>query len=342
MSQSIADMLSDESREQMKSMIKTNKTIAELKPGEKADGFYLIKSFEVKKTTNGKQYIDIELVDKTGEINAKVWDYSKETEVLIEKNPIVKVRGEVLEWSGTRQLKVNKIREKKDEDNVQIQELIPAAPIEPSEMLEKVKSYIKKIRDNEIRTLTDNILKKYENKLYYYPAAKRNHHSYRGGLLYHNLRMLQSGEKLCQVYDFLNTDYVYAGILLHDICKILEMESDEYGIVSDYSMEGKLLGHIIQGVKEIESEGEKIGIDREKSIVLQHMVLSHHFEPEFGSPKKPMTPEAELLHFLDIMDARMFDFEHFLETVEPGQFTDKIWLLDNRNLYKLKGDNKDS
>jgi 3'-5' exoribonuclease len=72
------------------------------------------------------------------------------------------------------------------------------------------------------------------------------------------------------------------------------------------------------------------------------MVLSHHFEPEFGSPKKPMTPEAELLHFLDIMDARMFDFEHFLETVEPGQFTDKIWLLDNRNLYKLKGDNKDS
>jgi 3'-5' exoribonuclease len=339
MSQSIADMLNDKSREQMKSMINTNKTIAELKPGEKADGFYLIKNFEVKKTTNGKQYIDIELVDKTGEINAKVWDYSKETEELIVENPIVKVRGEVLEWNGARQLKVNKIREKKTEDNVHIQELIPAAPIDLGEMLEAVSSYIKKIKDKEIRALTENILKKYEKKLYYYPAAKKNHHSYRGGLLYHNLRMLQSGEKLCQVYDFLNTDYVYAGIILHDMCKILEMESDEYGIVSDYSMEGKLLGHIIQGVKEIELEGEKIGIDREKSVILQHMVLSHHFEPEFGSPKKPMTPEAELLHFLDIIDARMFDFEHSLETIEPGQFTDKIWLLDNRNLYKLKGDN---
>ncbi|HBC30076.1 MAG TPA: CMP-binding protein, partial [Clostridiales bacterium] len=305
---------------------------------EKADGFYLIKNFEVKKTTNGKQYIDIELVDKTGEINAKVWDYSKETEELIVENPIVKVRGEVLEWNGARQLKVNKIREKKTEDNVHIQELIPAAPIDLGEMLEAVSSYIKKIKDKEIRALTENILKKYEKKLYYYPAAKKNHHSYRGGLLYHNLRMLQSGEKLCQVYDFLNTDYVYAGIILHDMCKILEMESDEYGIVSDYSMEGKLLGHIIQGVKEIELEGEKIGIDREKSVILQHMVLSHHFEPEFGSPKKPMTPEAELLHFLDIIDARMFDFEHSLETIEPGQFTDKIWLLDNRNLYKLKGD----
>ena len=336
MGQSISDMLDDKAREQMNSMIKTNKTIAELRPGEKADGFYLIKNFEVKKTTSGKQYIDIDLVDKTGEINAKVWDYTKENEKIIAENTIVKVRGEVLEWNGARQLKINKIREKRAEDNVYIQELIPSAPIGLDEMLEAVSSYIKKIKDIEIRTLTDNILKKYENKLYYYPAAKRNHHSYRGGLLYHNLRMLQTGEKLCQVYDFLNPDYVYAGVILHDMCKILEMESDEYGIVSDYSMEGKLLGHIIQGIKEIEFEGERIGIDREKSVILQHMVLSHHYEPEFGSPKKPMTPEAELLHFLDIMDARMFDFEHSLETIEPGEFTDKIWLLDNRNLYKQK------
>jgi len=336
MGQSISDMLDDKAREQMNSMIKTNKTIAELRPGEKADGFYLIKNFEVKKTTSGKQYIDIDLVDKTGEINAKVWDYTKENEKIIAENTIVKVRGEVLEWNGARQLKINKIREKRAEDNVYIQELIPSAPIGLDEMLEAVSSYIKKIKDIEIRTLTDNILKKYENKLYYYPAAKRNHHSYRGGLLYHNLRMLQTGEKLCQVYDFLNPDYVYAGVILHDMCKILEMESDEYGIVSDYSMEGKLLGHIIQGIKEIEVEGERIGIDREKSVILQHMVLSHHYEPEFGSPKKPMTPEAELLHFLDIMDARMFDFEHSLETIEPGEFTDKIWLLDNRNLYKQK------
>ncbi|NLJ59074.1 MAG: HD domain-containing protein [Tissierellia bacterium] len=316
-------------------MLKTNKTISELRPGERADGFYLIKNFDVKKTTNGKQYIDIDLVDKTGSINAKVWDYSKETEKLISENPIVKIRGEVLEWNGARQLKVNKIRGKTSEDNVEIAELIPSAPIEPEEMLNSIKSYINKIKDGEIRTLTENIFKKYENKLYYYPAAKKNHHSYRGGLLYHNLRMLQAGEKLCEVYTYLNRDYVYAGVILHDICKILEMDSDEYGVVSDYTMEGKLLGHIIQGIKEIDSEGEKIGINREKSVILQHMVLSHHYEPEFGSPKKPMTPEAEIVHFLDVMDARMFDFQHSLQGIEPGEFTDKIWLLDNRNLYKM-------
>ncbi len=332
---SIEDLLNDKAREQMKSMANAGKNISELKAGEKAEGFYLIKSFDVKKTTNGKQYIDIELVDKTGEINAKIWEYTDEKETLVAGNSIVKVRGEVLEWNGSKQLKINKIRAKMPADSVVISELIPSAPIEQGEMMNSVKSYIDKIKDAEIKLLVENIISKYSNRLYYYPAAKKNHHSYRGGLLYHTLRMLQSGEMLGQVYDFLKMDYVYAGVILHDICKILEMDSDEYGIVSDYTMEGKLLGHIIQGIKEIEIEGEKIGLSKEKSTVLQHMVLSHHYEPEFGSPKKPMTPEAELLHFLDIIDARMFDFEHALEGIEPGRFTDKIWLLDNRNLYKI-------
>jgi len=332
---SIEDILKDKDKEQMKSLLSPQKDIAKLKAGEKVEGIYLIKSFEVKKTAGGKQYIDINLVDKTGEVNAKIWDYSKETEKTVTENGIVKVRGEVLEWSGSKQVKISKVRGTIPQDNVIISELIPSAPVEPTEMLNTIKIYTKKINDSQVRLLVENILAKYNNKLIYYPAAKKNHHSYMGGLLYHTMRMLQSGEKLGQVYSFLNMDYIYAGVLLHDICKIIEMDSDEYGVVSDYTMEGKLLGHIIQGIKEIEIEGEKIGLDREKSVVLQHMVLSHHYEPEFGSPKKPMTPEAEILHFLDIIDARMFDFERALEGTEPGSFTDKIWLLDNRNLYKM-------
>lgn len=330
---SIEDLLNDKSRKQMKSLKNIGKNISELKPGEKAEGFYMIKNFEVKKTTNGKQYIDIELVDKTGGINAKIWEYTDEKEKIVKDSSIVKVRGEVLEWNGSKQFKINKIRARIPSDPVEISELVPSAPIKQEEMLKSVNSYIAKIKDAEIKLLVGNIVSKYKNKLYYYPAAKKNHHSYMGGLLYHTLRMLQSGEKLCQVYGFLKTDYVYAGVILHDICKINEMDSDKYGIVSDYTMEGKLLGHIIQGVKEIEIEGEKIGLSREKSIVLQHMILSHHYEPEFGSPKKPMTPEAELLHFLDIIDTRMFDFERALEGTDPGQFTERIRLLDNRNLY---------
>lgn len=335
---SIEDLLNDKAKEQMKNMSNENKNISEFKAGEKVEGFYLVKNSDVKKTTNGKQYIDIDLVDKTGEINAKIWEYTEEKVAIGSTGSIVKVRGEVLEWNGSKQLKINKIRVKNPHDVIKISELIPSAPIEQDEMLSEVKAYVAKIKDLEIRALVENIVSKYNNKLFFYPAAKKNHHSYMGGLLYHTLRMLQSGEKLGQVYTFLKMDYVYAGVILHDICKILEMDSDEYGVVSDYTMEGKLLGHIIQGIKEIEIEGERMGLSREKSIVLQHMVLSHHYEPEFGSPKKPMTPEAEILHFLDIIDARMFDFEHALEGIEHGKFTDKIWLLDNRNLYKTMGE----
>lgn len=331
---SIGDILRDKEKEQMRNLASPQKKISELKSGEKIESFYLIKSFDVKKTTAGKQYIDINLVDKSGEINAKIWEYTKETDNIVASSSIVKIRGEVLEWNGTKQLKINKIRAKMPTEIIKTSELIPSAPIESSEMLDTVKMYAQKIKDEQVKLLINNILVKYNNKLLYYPAAKKNHHSYMGGLLYHTMRMLQSGEKLGQVYDFLNMDYIFAGVILHDICKILEMDSDEYGVVSDYTMEGKLLGHIIQGIKEIEIEGDKMGLDREKSVVLQHMVLSHHYEPEFGSPKKPMTPEAEILHFLDIIDARMFDFEHALEGMESGTFTDKIWLLDNRNLYK--------
>ena len=335
---SIGDILRDKEKEQMRVLASPQKKITELKAGEKVEAFFLIKSFDVKKTTAGKQYIDVNLVDKSGEINAKIWEYSKETENIVIENSIVKVRGEVLEWNGSKQVKINKVRGKLPAENVKISELIPSAPVETSEMLNTIKMYAAKIKDEQIKLLVETIIEKYNNKLLYYPAAKKNHHSYMGGLLYHTMRMLQSGEKLGQVYDFLNMDYIFAGVILHDICKILEMDSDEYGVVSDYSMEGKLLGHIIQGIKEIEIEGEKVGLDREKSVILQHMVLSHHYEPEFGSPKKPMTPEAEILHFLDIIDARMFDFEHALEGIEPGTFTDKIWLLDNRNLYKPTGE----
>jgi len=333
---SIGDILRDKDREQMRVMATSQKKIIELKAGEKLESFFLIKSFDVKKTTAGKQYIDINLVDKSGEINAKIWEYSKETESIVAESSIVKIKGEVLEWNGSKQVKINKVRGKLPAETVKISELIPSAPVESSEMLNTIKMYANKIKDEQVNLLVENIIGKYSNKLLYYPAAKKNHHSYMGGLLYHTMRMLQSGDKLGQVYDFLNMDYIFAGVILHDICKILEMDSDEYGVVSDYSMEGKLLGHIIQGIKEIEIEGEKIGLDREKSVILQHMVLSHHYEPEFGSPKKPMTPEAEILHFLDIIDARMFDFEHALEVIEPGTFTDKIWLLDNRNLYKMQ------
>jgi len=167
-----------------------------------------------------------------------------------------------------------------------------------------------------------------------HPAAVQNHHALRSGLIYHTLTMLKAGEKLGEVYAFLDMDLLLAGIILHDIAKLDEIAANEWGLASEYTFEGQLLGHIVQGVKQIEKAAGKVGLDEEKSILLEHMLLAHHYEPEFGSPKRPMFPEAEVLHYLDILDARMFDMQKALTEVQPGEFTDRIWVLNNRKLYK--------
>jgi len=147
-------------------------------------------------------------------------------------------------------------------------------------------------------------------------------------------RMLMTGECVCRIYTNLNRDLVCAGVIVHDIEKLNEIMAGPDGIATGYSFEGQMLGHIIQGVKTIDRLTLELGFPREKAIMLEHMILAHHYEPEFGSPKKPLFPEAEVLHYLDILDARMFDMEDALVSTEPGTFSERIWALDNRRIYK--------
>ena len=143
-----------------------------------------------------------------------------------------------------------------------------------------------------------------------------------------------TGERVCEVYTNLNRDLVVTGVILHDMEKLNEIMAETDGIATGYSFEGQMLGHIIQGVKTVDRMTLELGFPREKAIMLEHMILSHHYEPEFGSPKKPLFPVAELLHYLDILDARMFDMEAALEATPAGGFSDKVRTLDNRKLYK--------
>ena len=143
-----------------------------------------------------------------------------------------------------------------------------------------------------------------------------------------------TGVRVCEVYTNLNRDLVVTGVIIHDIEKINEIESNELGISPGYSFEGKMLGHIIQGIKTIDRLTLEMDFPREKAIMLEHMILSHHYEPEFGSPKKPLFPEAEILHYLDIIDARMYDMEDALVATQPGEFSERVFTLENRQLYK--------
>jgi 3'-5' exoribonuclease len=190
------------------------------------------------------------------------------------------------------------------------------------------------MEDEELKKLCVRLLTDHREKLMYYPAAAKNHHAELSGLLYHMKRMLMMAERVCEVYLNLNRDLVAAGVIIHDLEKLNEIEADTLGMASGYSFEGQLLGHLIQGIKSIDRLAEELGIGKEKTIMLEHMILSHHYEPEFGSPKKPLFPEAEILHYLDMIDARMYDMQEALDSTSPGEFSDRIWTLDNRKLYK--------
>ena len=151
--------------------------------------------------------------------------------------------------------------------------------------------------------------------------------------MHHTSTMLRMAEKVCEIYDSLDADLLAAGVILHDLCKITEIAADELGMATDYTREGMLIGHLVQGVAELNRLGREMGVKDELLVMLEHMVLSHHDLPEYGSPKPPMFPEAEVLHCLDLMDARIFEMNRALASIQPGSFTERIWSLD-RKLYR--------
>ncbi|WZL72941.1 HD domain-containing protein [Clostridiaceae bacterium 35-E11] len=319
-----------------------NKKINELKVGEDSQGIFLIKSVAIKTSSNKKSFLDMTLVDKTGEINGKLWDCTQEDEEKYVENQLIKVRGNITEWQGRVQIRIDRIRLITEKDQITIEDFVPSAPYKAEIMYQEVLNYIEKIQNEDMHNIVFQMIEEVKDRLFIYPAAKQNHHAVRSGLLYHIMNMLKTAEKLCEVYTSINKDLLFSGIILHDIAKIDEMAASSLGIVSDYTVEGHLLGHIIQGIKKIDAISKKVNANQEISMLLQHMVLSHHYEPEFGSPKKPMIPEAELLHYIDLIDARMYDMTKVLSNTVPGQFSEKVWVLENRKLYQTTFDKEES
>lgn len=315
-----------------------NKFVIELKPGDKLDELFMLKNSDTKTDKNGNYYLDMVVGDKSGNIICRKFRATNEEISSCKVGNIYKISGLIKEYNGSNNLNANTIELYSIDESMDISDFISAAPIKPEIMIIEIKEFIKKISNKDIRKIVIEIFSLYKEKIMYYPAAKSNHHSFKSGLLYHMLRMLRTAESIGKIYNNMNMDLLYSGVLLHDICKIEEMDSNSLGIVDDYTMEGKLLGHIIMGIKLIEKTAEKLGIEKEITIMLEHMLLSHHYEAEFGSPKKPMFLEAEILHYLDIIDARMYDFENALEGLKPGDFSDRVWVLDNRNIYNSSFD----
>ena len=316
--------------------------VADLQVDMKVTEFYMVKATGVKQDSRGQSYLDIMLMDRTGEITAKKWDLpADEAEGLkgITEGDLVKVKGLITDWKNQKQVRIERIRKATEEDALDINDFVKAAPEDPKAMYDFIHKAVEEFKDEHLKALALKFLDGEKERLLYYPAATKNHHAELGGLLYHMKRMLMNGMRICEVYTFLNRDLLLCGVVVHDMEKLNEIESDRNGVSPGYSFEGQLLGHIALGVREIERMTAEIpGFPREKATMIEHMILSHHYEPDYGSPKKPLFPEAEMLYYLDIIDAHMFDYEDALAKTAPGEFSDRVFTLDNRRMYKPSAD----
>ena len=206
------------------------------------------------------------------------------------------------------------------------------APVDSSVSKEIIERYLAKIENQIIKEIVDVIYQKHKQDFYLYPAATKFHHAYIGGLSYHTATMMKLIDGFIQVYPFLNEDLLISGIFLHDVLKVEEL-SNYAG--PEYTKVGKLLGHITMGVKEIELVAKDLNYtNTEEVILLQHMILSHHYYGNYGSPKKTNIPEALVLHFIDNIDSKLTVLQETLDEVEEGEFTSPIGVLDREKYYK--------
>lgn len=305
------------------------------------EGYAIVKQCEAKTTSKGSEYLDIKLGDKSGEINAKLWDYSPLIHGEFPAESIVKVRGEMTKFAGNDQLKITKIRLTSDSDEVKYEDLIHSADYSGEYMYRKIIERVNGFSDEDLKKLVLHMYEQKKEELLSWPAAYKLHHALRGGLLMHTLSIVKLCEGVCGVYPFINKDLLLTGAMLHDIAKTAEYEVGASGIASGYTVEGNLIGHLVKGAMLVDEAAASLGIPREKAMLVEHMLISHHGEPEYGAAVRPMFLEAELLSELDLMDARVYQISHAIENIDKNEFSSRLWALNDRKIFNHAEKEKD-
>ena len=300
-------------------------------PNGMCDGFAILKKCEEKKAKNGSSYLDLVLADKDGELPAKLWDYNGST--VFEAEMVVKVRGTVEQYNGKDQFKVSQIRPAADADDYNLADLVPCSEVGGAQVFDMLMKRVNNFEDGELKSIVSSIMNEHREKLIIYPAAFRLHHAMVGGLMLHTISIVRMAEEICRIYPNINRELLLSGAILHDVAKTCEYELSKSGLVKGYTVKGELIGHLVMGAFCIEEKAKELGIESEKVTLLQHMLLSHHGVPEFGSPVRPMFLEAELLSALDSLDATIYEISSATSKTQVGAFTDRQWALDNRKLY---------
>lgn len=291
--------------------------------------FALIKELNEKKDKNGNGYLDLIVIgsDKK-EYPAKVWRFDNNGQ--FEQNDVVEIEYTLDNYKGKAQLIITTIKKAPSE---MIKEFIPESEYDGKVVFSMLLKKVNEFKDEELKAIVKDIMLTNREALEVYPAAYRLHHAIVGGLMLHTASIVEMAEKTCEVYPNINRELLLSGAILHDVAKTFEMQTGKTGLCSGYTVGGELIGHLVKGAIFIDETAKKLGIDSEKVTLLEHMILSHHGVPEYGSPVRPMFLEAEILSTLDALDATVFEINNATGKVEAGEFTDRQWALDNRKLF---------
>ena len=310
-----------------------NVAVADMRAGMSVEGFYIFKEGAVKLTQAGKPFLSGTLEDKSGTIELKSWDYAQSVGA-DDAGRVVKVRGEISDYRGSPQITVTRIRRANENDRYDLDDLVPTAPIDREAAMQEVRRLVSSIRDDDYRGIAEAMLAEHGEAFAVIPAAKSVHHGFVGGLLMHTSYMLRIADFLAGLYPAaVNRDLLLTGTLLHDFAKTEEFAFSELGLVTGYTPRGKLLGHLVMGADSVRRTAERLGVPEEKNMLLCHMILSHHGEPDFGAAVVPRFAEADLLYLIDLVDSRMEIYRESLDGLDAGTFSQKIFALD-RDIYK--------
>ena len=300
---------------------------------EEMDLVVLLKSADVRQTKAGKQYLALTFEDTTGQIRGNFWDASGEDIDSFQAGNIVELSGKKELYQNAPQVKIYGLRSVGPDEGYDLNKFVKGAPMTAEQMQNEINQLIFQILNPTWNRIVRALMNKYQDRFYSYPAAKTNHHAMKGGLAYHTLSMAKLAQKISELYPQVDESLLLAGAILHDLGKTIELSGP---IGTEYTVVGNLVGHIVLIDEEIIKIADELKLDQttEDFLVLRHLVLAHHGLQEYGSPVRPQIMEAEILHQIDEMDASLNMMTNALERTTPGQFTDRIFALDNRRFYK--------
>ena len=307
--------------------------INQMKKDEFFEGFYLIKSAEVRQTRAGKDYIAFTFQDDSGEIEGKLWDAQPHNVAEYTAGKVVHMQGRREVYNNTPQVNQLVLRLPRSGEPNDPADFKEKPPVDPKDLRDYLAQMIFKIENPVWHRVVRALYSKYDKEFYSYPAAKTNHHAFESGLAFHTATMVRLADAIGDIYPQLNKSLLFAGIMLHDLAKVIELSGPDD---TEYTVRGNLIGHIALIDEEITKVllELKINDSKEDVIVLRHVILSHHGLLEYGSPVRPRIMEAEILHMIDNLDAEMMMMTGALAKVGEGEMTSRIFAMDNRSFYK--------